>query len=66
MSLKKNKFVIRKFDGDTSENYAVFRKADVKNKGNIIFWGQAQPIVCGLNRRSAEYYRSRLDQQFST
>jgi len=61
MATNKNKFTIKKFDGDTSECYAVFRKADVKGLGSIVFWGQAKPIVCGLNRRMAEYYRSKCD-----
>jgi hypothetical protein len=61
MATNKNQFTIRKFDGDSAGSYAVFRKADVKGKGNIIFWGEARPIVCGLTRREAEHYRSRCD-----
>lgn len=61
MAVKSNKFTIKKFDGDDAGSYAVFRKEDVKGKGSIIFWGEAQPIVCGLTRREAEYYRSRCD-----
>ena len=63
MAANKNQFTIKKFDGDSSGSYAVFRKADVKGKGkgNVIFWGEAKPIVCGLTRREAEYYRSRCD-----
>lgn len=37
MAKKSSKFAIKKFDGDTSESYAVFYRADVKGKGNIIF-----------------------------
>ena len=61
MAANKNQFTIRKFDGDSAGSYAVFRKEDVKGKGNLIFWGEAQPIVCGLTRREAEQYRSRCD-----
>lgn len=61
MALKSNNFTIKKFDGDSAGSYAVFRKADVKGKGSIIFYGEAQPIVCGLTKREADYYRSRCD-----
>ncbi len=60
---KATKFVIRKFDGDSDGSYAVFRRADVKGKGTIIFYGDAQPIVCGLTKREADYYRSRCEAQ---
>jgi hypothetical protein len=63
MAVNKNKFTIRKFDGDSAGSYAVFRKADVKGKGSIIFWGEAQPIVCGLTKREADYYRSKVEAQ---
>jgi len=61
MATNKSKFTVKKYDGDSAESYAVFRKADVKGKGSIIFWGEAQPIVCGLTRRTAQYYRSKCD-----
>jgi hypothetical protein len=63
MATNKNRFTIKKFDGDSAGSYAVFRKADVKGRGSIIFWGEAQPIYCGLTRREAEYYRSQCDAQ---
>ena len=56
------KFTIKKFDGDTSECYAVFLSAAVKGKGNIIFWGDAKPLVTGLTRRTAVYYRDRYER----
>lgn len=65
MALKKNQFTIRKFDGDCAGSRAVFRKADVKGIRGVVFWEQAQPIVCGLTRREAEYYRSRCDAGFA-
>lgn len=64
MAVKSNKFTIKKFDGDSEGSWAVFRKEDVKGKGSIIFYGDARPIVCGLTRREAEYYRSRCDAGF--
>jgi hypothetical protein len=61
MALKSNQYTIKKFDGDSAYSYAVFRKADVKGKGSIIFYGEAQPIVCGCSKREAEYYRRNCD-----
>jgi len=63
MAIKRNQFTIRKFDGDSEGSYAVFRRADVRGRGNIIFYGEAQPVVCGLTRREADHYRSRCDAQ---
>jgi hypothetical protein len=60
---KATKFVIRKFDGDSAGSYAVFRRADVKGLGNIIFWGDAKPIWCGLTKREADYYRSKEEAE---
>ena len=65
MATKTNRCTIKKFDGDSDGSWAVFRKADVKGKGTIIFYGEAQPVVCGLTRREAEYYRSRCDAGFA-
>lgn len=65
MAVKSNKFTIKKFDGDGADSYAVFRKADVKGKGPIIFWGEAQPVICSLTRSEAEYYRSRCDAEWA-
>lgn len=62
MATNKNKFTIKKFDGDSAGSYAVFRKEAVKGKGSIICWGEATPIVCGLTRREAEYYRRRCEE----
>ena len=58
---KNNKFTTRKFDGDSQGSWAVFRKADVKGIRGIVFYGQARPIVCGLTKREADYYRARAD-----
>jgi len=37
-----NKYVVKKFDGDDSYSYAIFKKEDVKGLGKIIFWGRSQ------------------------
>lgn len=55
---------IRKFDGDDSYSYAVFHTKDIqKYKGNVIFWGEATPLVSGLSRREAEYYKKELENK---
>jgi hypothetical protein len=62
MAVKSKQFTIKKFNGDSAGSYAVFRKADVKGLGRVIFWGEAKPIVCGLTKREADYYRGRCDE----
>jgi len=52
---------IKKFDGDSSGSYAVFYKDAVKGKGSVICWGEAKPIVCGLTKREADYYKARIE-----
>lgn len=57
--MPKKKFVIRKFDGDDSYSYAVFRAEDLKGlpRGGPIFFGQAKPLFCGLDRNQAAHYK---------
>ena len=44
------KLVLRKFNGDDSYSWAVFRKADLpKGHRGIVFLGEARPIVSGLD-----------------
>ena len=53
----KTKFVIRRYDGDDSCSWAVFKLEDVRGMGNQIFYGQATPIVCGLNKMEAKSHK---------
>ncbi len=56
--------ITRKFDGDCPNSWAVFRKADLpKGHRGIVFWGQARPIVNGLSKREADYYKKRLTSE---
>jgi len=56
----KHKYVIKKYDGDDQYSYAIFHSKDVKGMGNQIFYGQAKPIICGLSRNQASYYKKDL------
>ena len=59
------KLVIRKFNGDDSYSWAVFRKEDLpKGHRGIVFLGEAEPIVNGLDRTQATGYRRRLEEDF--
>ena len=59
------KFAIRKFDGDTAYSYAVFRADAVKGTRGIVFYGDADPIVTGLTRREADYYKQKFEKEFA-
>ena len=56
------KFSVKKFDGDDQYSWAVFRKADVKGLRSPIFYGQATPIINGLDQSEARYHRDRLEK----
>ena len=54
-------YTIRKFNGDDSYSWAVFRKKDLpKGQRGIVFYGEAKPVVCGCSRSEARYHRDRL------
>lgn len=56
------KYTIRKFDGDDSYSWAVFRKIDLpKGHRGVVFWGVARPVICGLSRAEANYHKQRLE-----
>jgi len=56
------KYTIKKFNGDDQYSWAVFRKADVKGMRSPIFYGQATPIINGLDQYEARYHRDRLEK----
>jgi hypothetical protein len=55
------KFSIKKFNGDDRYSWAVFRASDVRGMRSPIFSGQASPVVSGLSRRDANFYKSNLE-----
>jgi len=58
------KYTIRKFDGDDSYSWAVFKKSDLpKGHRGIVFWGEARPIVSGCSRYQASSYKKSLENE---
>ena len=57
------KYVIKKYDGDDMYSWAVFYAKDVKGLRSPIFWGEAEPIICGLSRISAQHERNHLENK---
>jgi len=58
----KKKYTIKKFNGDDQYSWAVFRAEDVKGMRSPIFYGDATPVINGLDRSEARYHRDRLEQ----
>ena len=61
--MAKNKWTIRKYDGDDQYSWAVFRMKDVKGMGNQIFYGEATPLVCGESRACAAAIRDAKNKE---
>lgn len=61
--MPKNKYTIRKYNGDDRYSWAVFRMEDVKGLGMQIFYGEATPIVCGESRSCAAAIRDRKNKE---
>ena len=57
------KYTIKKFNGDDQYSWAVFRKADVKGMRSPIFFGDATPVISGLDIYMARYNRDRLNAE---
>lgn len=55
------KYSVKKFDGDDSYSWAVFRAQDVKGMRSPIFYGDAQPVMNGMSRSEAQYQKTRLE-----
>lgn len=61
--MAKAKFTVRKFNGDDSYSWAVFRKDDLpKGHRGIVFWDEARPVVDGCSRSQANYYKRSLEE----
>ena len=57
------RYTIKKFNGDDSYSWAVFRAADVKGMRSPIMLGQAQPVVSGCRRMEANGYKRNLESR---
>jgi hypothetical protein len=53
-------YVIRKYDGDDRQSYAVFYGSDISGLDKQIFYGQATPIASGLSRIEAIHHKKKL------
>lgn len=56
------KLVIRKYNGDDSYSWAIFKSEDVGNNKGIITCSHIKPIMSGLQRSEASYYKSKLEK----
>ena len=60
----KNKYTVRKYDGDDSYSWAVFRKSDIPNgRRGTIFYGEARPVYSGLSRSQAKHYKDICEER---
>lgn len=57
----KQKYTIKKFNGDDQYSWAVFRAQDVRGMRSPIFFGDARPVVSGLDRSEAKYHKQQLE-----
>ena len=58
------KYTTRKFNGDDSYSWAVFRKSDLpKGQRGIVFFGEASPVVSGCSRSEAQSYASDFEER---
>ena len=57
----KTKYTIKKFMGDDSYSWAVFRAADVKGMRSPICDPFIRPVMSGLTRSDAQYHKKSLE-----
>lgn len=56
------KLTVKKFDGDDSYSWAVFKAEDVRGIRGVVFYGQARPLVSGCSRAEANYHKNKLEE----
>lgn len=57
------KYSAKKFNGDDQYSWAVFRAADVRGIRSPVMFGQARPVMSGLSRMDASYYKKKLEAE---
>jgi|TARA_R110001592_G_scaffold31881_1_gene111867 hypothetical protein len=57
------KFSIKKYMGDDSYSWAVFRASDVKGMRSPICDPYIRPVVCGCSRMEANGYKKRFEAE---
>ena len=57
-------FTARKFNGDDQYSWGVFRKEDLpRGHRGIVFLGEVQPVVSGMDRTEAQYTARDLESK---
>ena len=56
-------YVIKRYDGDDIYSYAIFRKRDVRRLARTIFYGEANPVICGLSKEEAKGQKKLLEME---
>ena len=59
----KKKYSIKKFMGDDSYSWAVFRAEDVKGMRSPICDPWIRPLINGLSRMDATYYKKQFEEE---
>lgn len=60
------KYTARKYDGDDLYSWAVFRTEDLKGLGQgVIFYGDAPPILTGMDQTEARWRANRMNERVS-
>ena len=57
----KGRYTIKKYMGNDSYSWAVFRAGDVKGTRSPICDPFVRPVVSGLTRSDAKYHKSQLE-----
>ena len=57
----KQKYTIKKFNGDSSYDWAVFRAQDVRGMRSPICDPFIRPVMSGLTRADAQYHKKSLE-----
>jgi hypothetical protein len=57
------KYSVKKFNGDDSYSWAVFRASDVRGIRSPVMFGQARPVMSGLSRMDANYYKKKFEAE---
>lgn len=62
---RKVKLAVRRFEGDDTFSWAVFYANDVNNlRGQIVQYGDAEPILCGVGKQEADRYKTEMEKNF--
>ena len=57
-------YVSRKYNGDDLYSWAIFRTKDLtKGHRGIVFYGEATPVVSGMDRREASWMTKDLNMK---